>query len=525
MNTERELSDLSDRPAARLPSGFGDSIDQDVLQRQEMIQTILGVYRKYGFQALETPAIEYLDALGKFLPDKDAPDQGVFALRDDDDQWVALRYDLTAPLARVVAQYSAQLPKPYRRYQVGPVWRREKPGPGRFRQFYQCDFDTVGSGSAAVDAEVCAVLAEALETLGIGRGDYIVRVNNRKVLNGVLNTAGVSSELVEGGYYGRPVQRSDPREPNLEWVPPFFRHTKVLQSIDKLDRVGLDGVRSLLGKGRLDESGDFAVGAFLEAEQVERVMGFVGAGHGTRGEVLTRLEELAGADPVGAEGLKELAEIDALLTSMGIEEDRVVFDPTVVRGLDYYTGPVFEAALTFETEEDGERRSFGSVAGGGRYDDLVKRFTGEDVPASGASIGVDRLLAALRSLGKVGAIAEDGPVVVTVMDPERLPEYQAMVSELRAADIASELYLGSKGIAAQLKYADKRRSPVAIIVGKDEFGAGTVLVKDLSKGKEVAATITDRQEWLQADDIQRSVPRSDLVAAVAEILGRRRNDA
>lgn len=519
------MSDLNSRPVARLPTGFGDSIDQDVLQRQEMIETILGVYRKYGFQPLETPAIEYLDALGKFLPDKDAPDQGVFALRDDDDQWVALRYDLTAPLARVVAQHGATLPMPYRRYQVGPVWRREKPGPGRFRQFYQCDFDTVGSSSAAVDAEVCAVLAEALETLGIGRGDYIVRVNNRKVLNGVLNAAGVSSELVEGGHYGRPAQSTDPRAPDREWVPPFFRHTKVLQSIDKLDRVGLPGVRSLLGEGRLDESGDFAVGAFLDAEQIDVVMGFVEAGEGTRVDVLGRLSALAGSDPVGAEGLKELSEIDALLTSMGIEEDRVVFDPTVVRGLDYYTGPVFEAALTFKTEEDGERKAFGSVAGGGRYDDLVKRFTGEDVPASGASIGVDRLLAALRSLGKVGAAAEDGPVVVTVMRPARLTEYQTMVSELRAAGIASELYLGNKAIGGQLKYADKRRSPVAVIAGEDEFRAGTILVKDLTRGKELAGTISDRSEWLQADDVQRSASRVDLVGAVTEILGRRRRDA
>lgn len=509
---------------ARLPRGFGDSLDQDVLQRQQMIDTITGVYRRYGFQPLETPLIEYLDALGKFLPDKEQQDEGVFALKDDDDQWIALRYDLTAPLARMAAESGQSLTKPYRRYAAGPVFRREKPGPGRFRQFYQCDFDTVGSASMAVDAEVCALLSESLEQLGIDRGDYIVRVNNRKVLNGVLSRAGVVDELVEGGHYGKPTPKKSADDPGQEWVGPFYRHAKVLQSIDKLDRVGLDGVRSLLGEGRLDDSGDYAYGALLKPDQIDVVMSFVEAGEGTRPEILERLSALVGDDPVGAEGIAELTTIDELLTAMGIEEDRVIFDPTVVRGLDYYTGPVFEAVLTFDAEDEkGERREFGSVAGGGRYDDLVKRFTGEDVPACGASIGVDRLLTALRALGKIGADSTDGPVVVTVMDQDELPRYQEMATELRQAGIDTEMYIGQRSLKAQLKYADKRRAPAAVIAGGNEFEDGTVVIKDLVLGKAMAENISDRKEWLKAD-VQKTVARSELVETVRALLESRNGD-
>jgi histidyl-tRNA synthetase len=479
------------RPRARLPRGFVDVSGRDVLQRQEMIETILRVYHKYGFQPLDTPELEYLDALGKFLPDTDAPGEGVFAFRDDDEQWLALRYDLTAPLARFVAQHRNELTMPFRRYQVGVVYRQEKPGPGRYRQFYQCDFDTVGSRSMAVDAEVCAALSEALETLGIAPGDYAIRVNDRKVLNGILTRAGI-----------------DPASESVR--------AHVLRSIDKLDRVGLGGVSDLLGKGREDESGDFTPGVGLDDEQIEQVLGFVSAGVGPRGDVLEQLRALVGDEPEGQAGIAELETIDQLLTSMGIGADRVAFDPTVVRGLDYYTGPVFEAVLTFETGD--EQRSFGSVAGGGRYDDLVKRFTGQEVPACGASIGVDRLLAALRELDRVESAGASGPVVVTVMDKDRLADYQAMVADLRRAGIAAELYLGSKSIGAQLKYADRRSSPLAVIAGSDEFDQGTVTVKKLLYGKEVSLSISDRADWLNAADVQHTVPRTDLVMAVSDLL-------
>lgn len=478
-------------PKARLPGGFTDVADADVVERQAMLDALLATYRLHGFAPLETPAVEYLDVLGKNLPDEDAPDQGVFALRDDDEQWIALRYDLTAPLARYVAQHRQDLPTPFRRYQAGPVWRREKPGPGRFRQFTQCDFDTVGSASMAVDAEACALLGASLEAAGIAAGDHEVRVNDRKVLNGVLARAGIT-------------------EPD--------RQLEVLRAIDKLDRLGIDGVRQLLGEGRRDRSGDVTPGAGLRDDQAEPVLAFVAAGDPSRTAVLDALADLVGDDPTGREGVEELAAIAAALDAMGVGSE-VVFDPSVVRGLAYYTGPVFEAALTFETlDEKGRPREFGSVAGGGRYDDLVRRFTGQAVPACGASIGVDRLLAALQSRRTQADAPADGPVVVTVMDRDRLADYHAMAAELRSAGMRAEVYMGTQKLQKQLSYADKRRAPVAVIAGDREFEAGEVQLKDLVLGAERSREITDRDEWRSDRTAQRSVARAEMVAAVSEIL-------
>lgn len=488
------MSAPNDRPIPRQPAGFADSFAADVTARRRMIDTITSVYARFGFEPLETPAMEYLDVLGKYLPEADQPDLGVFALRDDDEQWLSLRYDLTAPLSRVVAQYGNELPKPYRRFQVGPVWRREKPGPGRFRQFTQCDFDTVGSASPAADAEACAVLAAALGELGIRPGEFEIRVNNRKVLNGILERAGVSDD---------PAAR-----------------TTVLRAIDKLDRLGIDGVRELLGKGRKDPSGDFTRGADLAPDQIEAVIAFLGAAGSDRVATCEIFRALVGSSAVGAEGVEELERIDALLTAMGLGSDVVKFDPGLVRGLAYYTGPVFEAVLTVETVDDAGRRvSFGSVAGGGRYDDLVERFTGDKVPATGASIGVDRLLAALRLLGRVDVSDADTPIVVTVMDAPRLADYQKMTSELREAGIRAELYLGAGGFRAQMKYADKRRAPFVVIAGEDEFARGEVTIKDMRLGAALAKDIADREAWRKGQPAQRSVARADLVRTIREMLG------
>lgn len=479
------------RPVPRTASGFADAFAETVLGRNRMIASIAEVYARFGFEPLETPAVEYLDVLGKYLPEADQPDLGVFALRDDDDQWIALRYDLTAPLSRVYAQYAQQLPKPYRRYQIGPVWRREKPGPGRFRQFYQCDFDTVGAPGAAADAEVCAVLAAAFDALGLA-GRYEIRVNNRKVLNGILERAGIF-------------------EPD--------RRTTVLRAVDKLDRLGLDGVRDLLGPGRKDPSGDFTRGAELASDQIDRIVGFVSAARENRRAVCDAFAALTEGSADGEAGVAELREIDALLTAMGLGDDAVVFDPSLVRGLAYYTGPVFEGVLTFETtDENGRAVSFGSVAGGGRYDDLVERFTGERVPATGASIGVDRLAAALRALAADGAEAEMGPVVVTVMDKSRLADYQAMATELRGAGIPAEIYLGGGGFRQQMKYADRRRSPAAVIAGEDEFAKGEISIKDLRLGSELAAGIAGREEWRKGRPAQQSVARTALIETIKRIL-------
>jgi histidyl-tRNA synthetase len=504
--------------------------------------------------------------LGKFLPDVDRPNEGVFGWQDEDGDWLALRYDLTAPLARVAAQYregsatsqwptmpkgyETGVPMPYRRYAMGPVWRNEKPGPGRFRQFYQCDADTVGSASVAADAEICAMLADALEEVGIPRGDYIVRVNNRKVLNGVMEVAGVL----------------DPSDPEK------FAHERgiVLRAIDKLDRLGVEGVRALLGEGRKDESGDVTKGAGLTKEQADAVMEFLLARQtskdmwinsgaismrsafqlksrllrstagtleaisqrlreihetGTVAEInellnfatISKLETLVEGSSTGLDGVYELAEMCDLLAAQGYGPDRIVIDPSVVRGLGYYTGPVFEAELTFEIlDEKGRKRQFGSVAGGGRYDDLVKRFTGQSVPATGVSIGVDRLLAALRAKGRAGGETA-GPVVVTVMDRDRMADYMAMAAELRRAGIRAEVYLGNpKNFGNQLKYADKRASPVAVIQGSSEAEKGTVILKDLVLGARIAAGAS-LEEWKQRP-AQREIPRAELVAAVQQML-------
>ncbi|WP_170346896.1 histidine--tRNA ligase [Ruegeria atlantica] len=483
------------RPKAVTPKGFRDYFGEEVTQRTEMLRTIAGVYHRYGFDALESSAVETVEALGKFLPDVDRPNEGVFAWQEFDEggngDWMALRYDLTAPLARVYAQHRNDLPTPYRRYAMGPVWRNEKPGPGRYRQFYQCDADTVGTASMAADAEICAMLSDTLETVGIPRGDYLVRVNNRKVLNGVLEAMGLGTDAAA---------RDD-----------------VLRTIDKFDKVGEQGVRELLTKGRLDASGAFIDGVGLSDDQAEPVIAFLTSKADDAAGTLANLRAAVGDSKIGAEGISELEQIGDLLAAGGYGADRIQIDPSVVRGLGYYTGPVYEAELTFEIfDEKGRKRQFGSVSGGGRYDDLVKRFTGQEVPATGISIGVDRLLAALREKGRVTAQAT-GPVVVTVMDRDRMADYQAMVAELRNAGIRAEVYLGNpKNFGNQLKYADKRNSPIAVIEGGDEKAKAIVQIKDLILGAKIAESAT-LEEWKERPS-QFEVPRGDLVAKVREIL-------
>ncbi len=488
------------RPKAVNPRGFRDYFGAEVVERNEMLAKITDVYHAYGFDPLETPAVETVEALGKFLPDVDRPNEGVFAWQDEDDTWMALRYDLTAPLARVYAQFRNTLPTPYRRYAVGPVWRNEKPGPGRYRQFYQCDADTVGTPTVAADAEICGMLSDTLETVGIPRGDYIVRVNNRKVLNGVLEVAGI-------------LDMSDLSKFEAE-------RGIVLRAIDKLDRLGPAGVRALLGAGRKDESGDFTDGAKLSEEQAEIVMAFMEARRTDGAATCARLREIVGKSETGLTGVQELETIAELTAAQGYGPDRLLIDPSVVRGLGYYTGPVYEAELTFEIFDDkGQKRQFGSVAGGGRYDDLVKRFTGQEVPATGVSIGVDRLLAALREKGRIESHPH-GPVIVTVMDRDRMADYQAMVAELRNAGIRAEVYLGNpKNFGNQLKYADSRNSPVAVIEGGNEHDAGVVQIKDLALGKALAANITTNEEW-KAQPAQMEIPRTDLVAEVRKMMAR-----
>jgi histidyl-tRNA synthetase len=487
---------------ARLPRGFVDRSVADIHATNEMIEKIRRVYELYGFDPVETPLFEYTDALGKFLPDSDRPNEGVFSLQDDDDQWMSLRYDLTAPLARHVAENFNEIQLPYRTYRAGYVFRNEKPGPGRFRQFMQFDADTVGAAGVQADAEMCMMMADTLEALGIQRGDYVVRVNNRKVLDGVMEAIGLGGEDNAG------------------------RRLNVLRAIDKLDKFGPEGVKLLLGPGRKDESGDFTKGAGLGEEQIEKVLFFVSIkDYAASADDLAKL--VAGTSK-GEEGVEELNVIGALVTSAGYDATRIKIDPSVVRGLEYYTGPVYEAELTFDvTNEKGEKVVFGSVGGGGRYDGLVSRFMGQPVPATGFSIGVSRLMTALKNLGKLGQVKPLAPILITVMDGdvESMGRYQRFTQALRAEGIRAEMYQGNwKKFGNQLKYADRLGSPIAIIQGGDERAEGVVQIKDLIEGKRLSGEIEDNASWREARVAQVSVPEADLVAKVREILEHQAED-
>ncbi len=501
---------MTDKAQAVKPRGFSDRDAADMAAAEAMMAKIREVYALYGFEAVETPFVEYTQALGKFLPDLDRPNEGVFSFQDDDEQWLSLRYDLTAPLARYVAENYERLPKPYRSFRSGWVFRNEKPGPGRFRQFMQFDADTVGATSPAADAEICMMAADCLEALGIARGQYVVKVNNRKVLDGVMEAIG----LGEMEYAGR--------------------RLIVLRAIDKLDRLGPDGVRALLGEGRKDESGDFTKGANLSAGDVEKLLNYLepkfplddDTGQASNSLTIKSLRGLFDT-PKYQEGLDELQQIADFAAGAGYAQRAICIDPSVVRGLEYYTGPVFEAELTFEVkDETGRPVRFGSVGGGGRYDGLVARFRDDPVPATGFSVGVSRLLSALKAINSpiVTQSAKPGPVVVLAMDRDRMGDYQKLAATLRGAGIAAEIYLGEGKMNAQLKYADRRGSLVAVIQGSNEReaeGGPQVVVRDLALGAELAKANKDRADYLEMRaKAQTTIPEGDMVGRVREILAR-----
>ncbi len=562
------MSDKKKKPQklkARLPRGFVDRSAEDIRASEAMIAKIAEVYERYGFDPVETPMFEYTDALGKFLPDSDRPNEGVFSLTDDDDQWMSLRYDLTAPLARHVAENFNEIQMPYRTYRAGWVFRNEKPGPGRFRQFMQFDADTVGAPGVQADAEMCMMLADVMEAVGIKRGDYVVRVNNRKVLDGVMEAIGLGGDENSG------------------------RRLGVLRALDKLDRLGSEEVSKLLGSGRQDESGDWMEGlklsklqldglgwlitcqaAFTSGKGVEEFSrlerdivdrdGFVGIDYSLNKERLDHSEDegedysinsvlmlmnilmafeifpvFDGGKIIGANKksgelseeekklTKSVFETTALLSMVqqaGFNEDRVKFDLTCVRGLEYYTGPVYECELTFPVvNEKGQEVVFGSVAGGGRYDGLVSRFRGEPVPATGFSIGVSRLMTALKNLGKLDASVSVAPVLVTVMDGEAMGEYQRFTQQLREGGIRAEMYQGNwKKFGNQLKYADRRGCPVAVIQGSDERANGKIQIKDLIEGRKQADAIASNEEWRETRPGQFEIDAGDLVSEVKRLL-------
>ncbi len=485
------------RPRARRPKGFEDRYGALANAENALIGAAAGVYHAHGFEPLSTCALEYADCLGKFLPDDDRPNEGVFAFTDDDQQWMALRYDLTAPLARFVAENYDPLPKPLRRFAVGPVWRNEKPGPGRFREFIQVDADTVGAPGPAADAEMIMLAADVMKAAGLANGEYVIRINNRKLLDAVLAGIGVA-DTDEGA-----IQR-----------------LRVLRAIDKLDRLGADAVAQLLGEGRKDASGDYTKGAGLDARGINAVLAFTQAGRAGLEATLSALDPLMGASDTGKDGMDELRAIAETVQACGYDDGRAMIDPSIVRGLGYYTGPVFEADLRIETKnEKGEPVRFGSAGGGGRYDDLIARFRGQPVPATGFSFGVSRFAAALHALGRLGEEAH-GPVVILALEADQMTSYFAMANELRAANIRAEVYMGGSGMKAQMKYADKRNAPAVVIVGEDERASGEVTVKNLNLGKQLSGQIKDNKEWREGRPAQTSGARQALVNMVREALNR-----
>lgn len=483
------------RPKARIPRGFRDRLGPEIVAEREMLARISAVYEAWGFDPLETPAFEYTDALGKFLPDVDRPNQGVFSLQDDDEQWMSLRYDLTAPLARYVAENYDGLPKPFRRYQIGPVWRNEKPGPGRFRQFTQCDADTVGAPAPYADAEICALFADVIAAAGLAKDDFFIRVSNRKIVDGLFEKIGLEGEA------------------NIE------TRLTVMRSMDKFDKFGAEGVALLLGPGRKDESGDFTEGAGLDDARIETVLSFLQSGpENSDADPLAVIADILGDTKSGEAGLQELTGIKASIPDFNSRG--IIFDCSVIRGLDYYTGPVFEAEFASGlTDAKGRPVQMGSIGGGGRYDGLVKRFKGVEVPAVGVSVGVSRLLAALE-MKNAAAEAALGPVVVLALEKDQMAEYQKMASELRASGVRAEVYLGGSNFGKQLKYADRRSAPVAVIQGEDERQKGKVTIKDLVLGAELSKEIEDNVEWREAQPAQFTVKRGELVEAVKKVLTR-----
>jgi len=483
------------RPKARRPRGFEDKPAQLLRAERRLINAAFSVYDMHGFEPLQTPAFEYADALGKFLPDEDRPNVGVFALQDDDDQWLSLRYDLTAPLARYVAENYDGLAKPYRRYQAGSVYRNEKPGPGRFREFVQCDADSVGAAGSGADAEMIMLAAEVMRAAGLKDEQYAVRVNNRKLLDGILESSGVPN-TTEGA----------------------LQRLQVLRAIDKLDRLGSEGVEALLGDGRKDESGDYTEGAKLGKNGIKAVLGFTTASDKDRSKTIASLEKLVGTSERGQEGCTELATIDSILTATGFDNNRVSFDTSIVRGLGYYTGPVFEVELLADIrDKKGRPVRIGSIGGGGRYDDLVTRFRGQAVPATGFSFGVSRFLSALERMDALKQSVKP-PVVICAFDRKLMGEYFKMADELRQTGIRAEVFIGSGNVTKQMKYADRRNAQIAVLVGEDELAKDEVTLKDLYLGAEAAKAIQSNQEWKSSRPAQKTVSREGFVQAIQAML-------
>lgn len=466
----------------RTLKGFQDLLPPDFIPRRAVIRVIEGIYEKYGYLPLDTPAIEHLDTL--MGTGGEETNKELFTLESPEGEPVALRYDLTVGFARLLAQYPDRLKAPFRRYASGPVWRVNKPGPGRFRQFTQLDIDAAGSENVALDAEIIAIMCEIFATLGVTH--YEVLVNTRRLMDALLDGCGI-------------------HEPE--------RQKHVLRVVDKLGKVGLDNVRLELGPGRVDESGDPISGVRLTREVVDRIMEFIAIKAGTRAEVVQELRRVLSADEPACAALRELEELADALAGLGLSDQHVQFDPSLARGLDYYTGPVFEAILTDAVE-------FGSVMGGGRYNQLVSRFLDQNIPCTGMAVGLDRLTSALTHLGLIPRPKTTVQVLVVTMGKVPARETLSVAAELRAAGLRTEAFFGPKmNLKSQLSHADRNEIPVAVILGEDEVSRGEVSIKDLLAGKREREGIDNHAAYRQAGRVaQATVPRQAMVDAVRQLL-------
>jgi len=458
----------------RVLKGFRDYPPEEQYARELMIEKVCEVFRLMGFLPLQTASLEFTETLLGSHYSEDSLAE-LFGFDGPDEVAMALRYEFTLSLARYVAS-QPNLPLPFRRYQYGNVWRVDKPGPGRFREFMQFDIDIVGTRNMLADAEIIAAMVTVFEHLGIEK--FKVRYSNRKILNGLIEWAGIPAET----------------------------GPDVMRVIDKLEKQGKASVLLELGPGRTDSSGDKIPGLNLNNEWIDSLEKFLDIAARPEGDPLDRAAEMLGDIAVSREGIAELRQVQNHLQNMTIDEAKTTVDLTIVRGLGYYTGPVFETTLT-------DLPDFGSVFSGGRYDTLVERFMNQSVPAVGSSIGIDRLMAALIELKAISLQSSTSQVLVTVMDRERLPDYLKILKELRDAGIPSEIFSGdTKNLTRQVKYGDKLGIPFAVIAGSEEFESGQVTVKNLETGAAKAGQTSDREKWLKAEGFQERIPLSELIA-------------
>ena len=466
-----------------LPLGFTDRSGKELAIKDKLIGVIKQNFERFGFSQLETPSFEILENIGKFLPDEDRPMSGVFGFQEVNNDWISLRYDLTAPLARYVSKNFNEISNPFKRYQIGTVWRNEKPGPGRFREFTQIDADIVGSKNNLADAEMCSLISDTLIKCGLEKKDFVINLSNRKLIQGLINQLKINSAK---------------------------QKLTVIRAIDKLDRIGMSGVEELLKKGRKDQSGDFTKGADLSDIQASEVINFL---------KLKDISDIKNVliDKLATEGINEIQKILEGIKYSGYES-QINFNPTVVRGLEYYTGAIFEANLTFKVKNlKGKEVEFGSIGGGGRYDNLVSRFNKIDLPATGISIGLDRLIFALTQLEKINYSNKE-PIIICILDEKYLQKYYEILKELRNQDINSEIYLGDSSLKSQLKYADKRNSPAVILCGDNEFKENKISIKNLKKGKIESEKLQSREDWKQSENIQSTFPKENLINEIKKLI-------